>query len=531
MSAGGRCTCGGGCPSCRTTQTQGTSATAIAIGPADDQFEREAERVSTAVLGGSAAHVASTIREGGVQQNSLTLGNERSLTSGQQLSPDARAFFEPRLGSDLSNVHVHTDAEAARNADRYSARAFTYGADIWFGTGESANDRVLLAHELVHTVQQRAVPSLGASERSVSPHPTIQRQERNQETNGVNVVVIGAPGPHEIEAGHPYQFVNAAIALGDTPNTVWFVEQTGYAQGKVDPRLIERMAPGRLVWITPDNKLVDQLNAFGPRHIASLHVFSHGLPGFVTLRYGWDQEGLANYGFALQDVESLNQDLFLPNAPVRFDSCNTGTSDWYSPEGNLAQAFADRTGRPVNAWTGRTSYSEVNRAAGSRPAEVKGSEVLPGHSPDFAEAGSRLLGRDPQLVTLSPATGKRVGGFKSDFSMKLRLPESRKFDVPANGAVVVTCSNTRVVDTVDDVEIAPDPKAIGANHVEVSLTRERSWWSDEQAGTRSFPLAFPPHAETWSSLTAGTYYLEIWRDGNTNFLTKGDIAVEIHEPP
>lgn len=82
-----------------------------------------------------------------------------SLHGGGQPLPDSvRTFFEPRFGSDLGDVRVHTGAAAAETAHSINARAYTLGRDIVFATGQYAPDttagRTLLAHELVHTFQQ-----------------------------------------------------------------------------------------------------------------------------------------------------------------------------------------------------------------------------------------------------------------------------------------------------------------------------------------------------------------------------------------
>ena len=82
----------------------------------------------------------------------------RALRSaGQPLDSAARAFFEPRLGRDFSDVRVHTGERAADAARQIRAHAFTYGNDIYFGNGEYApgteHGQKLLAHELTHTAQ------------------------------------------------------------------------------------------------------------------------------------------------------------------------------------------------------------------------------------------------------------------------------------------------------------------------------------------------------------------------------------------
>lgn len=77
---------------------------------------------------------------------------------GQPLSESSRGFFEQRFGRDFRNVRVHTDSSAAQTAKAVQAKAFTVGNDIVFGAGQYApgmpEGRRVLAHELVHTIQQ-----------------------------------------------------------------------------------------------------------------------------------------------------------------------------------------------------------------------------------------------------------------------------------------------------------------------------------------------------------------------------------------
>ena len=86
--------------------------------------------------------------------------------SGHPLSPDLRARFEPVLRHDLRSVRIHSDAEAAASARSFGAAAYTVGAHVFFGHGAFAPHtqpgRRLLAHELVHVVQQSSSPAGGA---------------------------------------------------------------------------------------------------------------------------------------------------------------------------------------------------------------------------------------------------------------------------------------------------------------------------------------------------------------------------------
>src|SRR5579884_3623289 len=84
--------------------------------------------------------------------------------SGKPLDAGTRAFMEPRFGQDFSNVRVHTDARAAESAQAVNALAYTVGRDVVFGMGQYApatsSGRQLLAHELVHTIQQSSANTM-----------------------------------------------------------------------------------------------------------------------------------------------------------------------------------------------------------------------------------------------------------------------------------------------------------------------------------------------------------------------------------
>ena len=107
-------------------------------------------------------------------------------SSGQPLSLETRAFFEPRFGHDFSKVRVHADSRAAESARAVQAHAYTVGQDIVFGVaqyapGTAAGDS-LLAHELTHVVQQGTGAQRATSARSISS-PT-DAAEREAETLG-----------------------------------------------------------------------------------------------------------------------------------------------------------------------------------------------------------------------------------------------------------------------------------------------------------------------------------------------------------
>jgi outer membrane protein OmpA-like peptidoglycan-associated protein len=97
-------------------------------------------------------------REAPPQLDSTAETALHALGSGSPLPTTTRSFFERGLGHDFGAVRLHANTTAGRAAQSINARAFTLGRDIVFAPGEyalgTANGRHLLAHELVHVVQQ-----------------------------------------------------------------------------------------------------------------------------------------------------------------------------------------------------------------------------------------------------------------------------------------------------------------------------------------------------------------------------------------
>lgn len=83
---------------------------------------------------------------------------ESSRGKGQPLPENTRAEMEAGIGTDFSGVRVHTDSESAALNRSLGSQAFTHGNDVYFNGGkyrpETSEGKHLLAHELIHTVQQ-----------------------------------------------------------------------------------------------------------------------------------------------------------------------------------------------------------------------------------------------------------------------------------------------------------------------------------------------------------------------------------------
>ena len=89
----------------------------------------------------------------------LVTVREGIASPGQPLDSATRGFFESRLGHSFAGVKVHDDIIAAESARKLDADAYSVGNELVFANGRfrpgTKSGDLLLAHELVHTVQQK----------------------------------------------------------------------------------------------------------------------------------------------------------------------------------------------------------------------------------------------------------------------------------------------------------------------------------------------------------------------------------------
>jgi hypothetical protein len=97
-------------------------------------------------------------KDGSTNRGTADAAVASGIGTGKPLPAGLRSYFEPRFGQSFENVRIHTDGPANAASEDLNARAFTYGRDIAFASGEYQPDTVegrrLMAHELAHTVQQ-----------------------------------------------------------------------------------------------------------------------------------------------------------------------------------------------------------------------------------------------------------------------------------------------------------------------------------------------------------------------------------------
>ena len=142
---------------------------------------------------------------------------ERMAPGGSPLGPVARAVMEERFGRSFSHVRVHTDLLAAICARGLSARAFTVGSHIFFGDGcydpETRPGQRLLAHELVHVIQQRT----GLTPAYVDDDQRESLERIADEAAGI--VAAGATLPSSFSFGNAPEGLVQCHADDDCPGT------------------------------------------------------------------------------------------------------------------------------------------------------------------------------------------------------------------------------------------------------------------------------------------------------------------------
>jgi hypothetical protein len=160
----------------------------LAVGPANDPYETEADSVADDVVrslksGSGGAQVAAgsepvarrvqrKVSTVGAEGGSVDADTESSIRSsrggGSAMPEDARSKMEGAFGADFGGVRIHEGAQATDLSNRIQAKAFTVGNDVYFRDGmpdtTSSTGQHLLAHELTHTIQQGGATAMRSAE-------------------------------------------------------------------------------------------------------------------------------------------------------------------------------------------------------------------------------------------------------------------------------------------------------------------------------------------------------------------------------
>lgn len=139
--------------------------------------EREAGQLADAAMRDGASHAVPSSPAGGA-----------TPPDGRPLSPETRAFFEPRFGVDFSRVRVVSDEQARETARDAGALAYTLGRQIVWGAPaapESRAARPILAHELAHVAANHTAAEPSTGFRLSDEKPALPTQDQRDEVVGI----------------------------------------------------------------------------------------------------------------------------------------------------------------------------------------------------------------------------------------------------------------------------------------------------------------------------------------------------------
>jgi hypothetical protein len=191
-------------------------------------------------------------RHGGYAPSGISRQIE-STTGGSKLPDNINGEMMHKFGADFSGVGIHTGSGAARLNQSLRARAFTYGNQIFFNSGEynpaTTSGKWLLAHELAHVMQQGE---------------NTKRIQRN-----------------ENEESAPVQYITFSA------NHIYIARAFISTMRELRPELFENQSIHVLVYIEGEGAVI--FNADGDSVDENFNVSINVAPG--NYRIGWSTQG------------------------------------------------------------------------------------------------------------------------------------------------------------------------------------------------------------------------------------------------
>ena len=172
---------------------------------------------------------------------------------------------------------------------------------------------------------------------------------------------------------YKYNFIEPAIKkLSEKGNFTWIISKTGYSNKDIEKfRSVAKKINVKLVLIDNANELYNYINSKSITSnklsstrkidlISEFTLFSHGLPGVVSLGYnqGNKTKSLEMTTSGLQS--KMDKKAFASFQYSTFYSCNAGTYP-KTPYNSFAQAWANVAGGTTKAAYGTTYYGDINK--------------------------------------------------------------------------------------------------------------------------------------------------------------------------
>jgi hypothetical protein len=253
--------------------------------------------------------------------------------TGEKLDDPVRDQLERELGTNLSHMQVHTDAEADHMARSVKAAAFTSGRDTYFQAGSfdprSAEGLKLLAHEAAHVMQQSKGPVDGkpidAGITLSDPSDTFEQEaeriademeaKRSRDTQGT-----------QGDEAHAHEQVQRSQIEEATPTL--FNSSTMFVQRAMQPygnravqRFVQRSVPVQRCGDTPCGCSAEE------KFNHTLHKHGHEMsPVSRMADLGWAEMPVQRSLLVQRQPQSNSQDPDYKHAPAdpRYTSAKRG---------------------------------------------------------------------------------------------------------------------------------------------------------------------------------------------------------------
>lgn len=200
---------------------------------------------------------------------------------GRPLDARVRSAFQRRTGWDLSQVRIHTGAQAGASARAIGARAYTSGWHVVFAdeayTPETRSGRALLAHELTHVVQQTRGSAGGAGPLRIGASDTVAEREADAVAQRVTAGELPGATPGSAPRGTLQRAcLSAATCAGPIAGSA---SEFGAREESFEARARARrarMSPAR-ARANGHTGRARQLERFLDAHAPGLRVNIHGI--------------------------------------------------------------------------------------------------------------------------------------------------------------------------------------------------------------------------------------------------------------
>ena len=169
----------------------------LKVGAANDKYEQQADRIAQRVISGMIGKtnlgesinpiVQRSTEDSGVNV-SPNFDNSLKKSTGKPLPKDICQNFESKFSQNFSNIRVHDNALSSQLCEEIHANAFTHANNIYFNKGQfqpqTIQGKKLIAHELVHTIQQKTNNSIN---RDVIQRNVLEDLSNGKERSSENI--------------------------------------------------------------------------------------------------------------------------------------------------------------------------------------------------------------------------------------------------------------------------------------------------------------------------------------------------------